>query len=140
VFLLFYRLYLAARRAQTPVVLPATLVVVGGCALVLGSGVSKAFTTLGGNVTPRIMGVLLVVGGLLTVSSIVRASPLREVLGLTLAVFGAAIYAAAVIIGLGTQGLVAGVGYTGITLTLLSRVFFVVHMARVADPADATRA
>jgi hypothetical protein len=125
----YAKIYQAWRRARTPVVLPIVLIIVGTVAIVLGEGASKAFAAIGGAVILRIMGGTLVVGGALVVSSIVANSLLREVMGLVFLALGTSIYSGGAILGLGSQGLVSGVGYAGITLTLLSRVVFILHSA-----------
>lgn len=129
----FVRIYGAWKRARTPVVLPIALTAVGIVSLILGEHASKAFTNLGGTGVIRIMGVFMIVGGVLIVSSIVKASYLREVVGLAFASLGAAIYGSGVILGLHGQGLVSGIGYTGITLTLLGRIFFLLQEARARE-------
>jgi hypothetical protein len=130
------RLYAALRNGKTPVVLPLALTCVGIVALVLGEGASKAFANLGGSVVIRIMGVAMIAGGCLIVSSLVKYNALREVSGLALAAFGAAVYGGGAVLGLHSQGLVSGIGYAGITVTLLARMVFVVQAARVLDRAS----
>lgn len=127
------RLYQAWKKAQTPVILPLALTCVGIVALLLGTDASKAFTNIGGGIVIRLMGAAMVAGGVLITASIVRANALAEVLGLALAAFGAAIYGGGVVIGLHSQGLVSGIGYTGITLTLLGRLFFLVRAGAAAE-------
>lgn len=78
----------------------------------------------------RVMGVFMVVGGFLILSSIVKTDFAREVLGLALSALGAAIYGGGVVLGLHAQGLVAGIGYTGITFTLLGRIYFLIQATR----------
>jgi hypothetical protein len=124
------RLYQAWRKAQTPVILPLALTTVGIVALILGEGASKAFADLGGSTVIRVMGVFMIIGGVLIVSSILNANYPREVLGLSLAALGAAIYGGGVVLGLHSQGLVSGIGYAGITLTLLGRIYFLLEEAR----------
>jgi uncharacterized membrane protein len=130
------RLYRAWSKTQTPVILPISLIVVGTVSLILGEGASKSFSNLGGATVIRIMGVFMVVGGVLIVSSILKSNYAREVLGLSLSALGAAIYGGGVILGLHAQGLVAGIGYTGITLTLLGRIFFLLQEARRREQLD----
>ncbi len=130
------RLYAALKNSKTPVVLPLALTGVGIVALVLGEGASKAFSNLGGSTIIRVMGVALVVGGCLIVSSLVKYNGLREVTGLALSAFGAATYGGGVVLGLHAQGLVSGIGYAGITVTLLARLVFVVQAARIVDRAN----
>lgn len=124
------RLYAAWQKTQTPVILPFALVCVGTVSLILGDGASKSFSNLGGSTIIRVMGVFMVVGGGLIISSILNSNFARETLGLALSALGAAIYGGGVILGLHAQGLVAGIGYTGITLTLLGRIFFLVQATR----------
>jgi hypothetical protein len=132
------RLYLAWKKAQTPVVLPLALTCVGVVSLVLGDHASKAFSNIGGSVIIRVMGAAMVIGGALILSSIINYSALREVVGLALAAFGAAIYGGGVVLGLAEQGLVSGIGYTGITLTLLGRLGFILRAAKTADRISST--
>lgn len=124
------RLYAAWQKTQTLVILPLALTCVGVVALILGDGASKAFANLGGSTVIRIMGVFLIVGGTLIISSVLNSNYAREVLGLALTALGAAIYGGGVVLGLHAQGLVSGIGYTGITLTLLGRIFFLIQAAR----------
>lgn len=124
------RLYSAWQKTQTPVILPISLICVGIVSLVLGDGASKAFDNLGGGALIRLMGVFMIVGGVLIISSILKNNFAREVLGLAFAALGAAIYGGGVILGLHSQGLVSGIGYTGITLTLLGRIYFLVQATR----------
>jgi hypothetical protein len=119
----------AWRKARTPVVLPIFLAIVGIVTLTLGSSASRAFADIGGSVILRIMGGLLVIGSVLVISSILSNSSLREVMGLVFLALGVSIYSGGVIISLGEQGLVSGVGFAGIALTLLSRVVFILHSA-----------
>lgn len=130
------RLYRAWAKTQTPVILPLALIAVGVVSLVLGEGASKSFSNLGGALVIRIMGAFMVVGGGLIISSILKSNYTREVLGLTLAALGAAIYGGGVVLGLHSQGLVSGIGYTGITLTLLGRVYFLLQEARRREQLD----
>lgn len=125
----YMKIYQAWRAAQTPVVLSLSLAAVGIVTLVLGDGASRAFADIGGATILRIMGGILIIGSGLVMSSIISNSSLREVLGLSFLALGAAIYGGGAIIGLHSQGLVSGIGYAGIALTLLSRVFFVLHSA-----------
>lgn len=126
---MFRKLYLAWKKTQTPVVFPIALLIVGIAALILGDGASKSFANLGGAVVIRIMGALLVIGAMLTIASVIKASALWEVSGLVLLALGCAIFGGGVVLGLHTQGLIASIGYTGIAITLLGRVFFLVHAA-----------
>jgi hypothetical protein len=116
------QLYLGWKNTQTPVILSAALLAVGIVALILGDGASKSFANLGGAVVIRIMGALLVIGGSLTLSSLVKASAMREVCGLVFLALGAAIYGGGVMLGLHNQGLISSIGYAGITITLLDRI------------------
>jgi hypothetical protein len=75
------------------------------------------------------MGGLLVVGAVLTLSSIIKTSALREMSGLVFLALGAAIYGGGVVLGLHNQGIVSGIGYAGITVTLLGRIFFLLRSA-----------
>lgn len=130
------RLYSAWHKTQTPVIMPFALICVGAVALVLGEGASKAFANLGGSVAIRVMGVLMLVGGGLIIASILKRNyyPM-ELAGLVIAALGAAIYGGGVVLGLHSQGLVSGIGYSGITLTLLGRVFFLLRVAKTREMA-----
>jgi hypothetical protein len=130
------RAYQAWERSEPPIVLSVFLVSVGVVAVILGDGASKSFADLGGSVVIRIMGVILIIGGCLVISSIVNSDALREVLGLALTALGTAIFSGGAILGLGTQGLVSGIGYAGITLTLLSRILFLLTSARAHSKLD----
>jgi hypothetical protein len=121
------RLYRAWAKTQTPVVLPLALIAVGITCLILGEDASKAFSDLSGGGVIRAMGLFMVTGGVLVITSILKNNYAREVLGLTLAALGAAIYGGGVILGLHNQGLVSGIGYAGITVTLLGRVYFLLQ-------------
>lgn len=124
------RLYAAWQKTQTPVILPLALMCAGAVSVIMGDAASKSFSNLGGSTMLRVMGVFMVVGGFLILSSIVKTDFAREVLGLALSALGAAIYGGGVILGLHAQGLVAGIGYTGITLTLLGRIYFLIQATR----------
>ncbi|MGQ0774537.1 MAG: hypothetical protein ACT4NY_08990 [Pseudonocardiales bacterium] len=123
------RLYRAWENTQTAITTPLILIPVGIVALIFGEGVSRAFTDLGGGVVIRIMGTAMVVGGCLVLQSILTGNVLNEVTGLTLTALGTAIYGGGVILGLGLHGIVAGMGYLGLTLTLLGRVFLIMRAA-----------
>jgi hypothetical protein len=130
---IFRRLYVAWEATQTAITIPLVLLPAGVIALILGENASRAFLNIGGDLVIRILGALMVIGGLLVLTGTLRGNALVEVLGLSVAALGAAMYGGGVIIGLGTFGLLAGIGYFGITLALLGRVFLILKAARVAD-------
>lgn len=129
------RLYHAWEATQTALTIPLILLPAGMLALILGEGVSRSFTNIGGDTVLRVLGALMVIGGSLVVIGTLKGDALLEVCGLVFSALGAAIYGAGVIIGLGQLGLLAGIGYLGITLALLGRVFLILKAARVAAKA-----
>jgi hypothetical protein len=114
-------------------ILTIALFIVGVLALALGSGASKAFSDLGGSTILRVMGGLLVAGAVLVTSSVISSNALREVLGLVLMALGSSIYSGGALLGLGSQGLISGIGYAGIAVTLLSRVLFILRDAQAQN-------
>lgn len=129
------KLYQAWRHAKTPVILPLVLMSVGVVALVLGTDASKAFTDVGGGAIIRIMGAAMLLGAMLIISSIIKPNPTREMCGLILCMFGAAVYGGGVIVGLHAQGIIAGLGYAGIALTLLGRLINLLFDAQEQERA-----
>lgn len=117
----------------TAVTIPIVMVPIGICALILGTDISQAFTNIsadGGVVVIRIMGAAMLTGGVLVIVSIVRGDAVQEAIGLAFAAFGAAIYGGGVVIGLGEQGLVAGLGYLAIAVGFVGRIRLLVAGGR----------
>ena len=112
------------------VVLPILGVLVGTAAIMFGTDTSKAFTELGGGITIRIMGILMLIGGLLALAGIARADRLLEVVGHGMIVVGAAIYASGAILGLGLGGIIAGLGYAAIATCLIGRIIPILSSSR----------
>ena len=106
---------------------------VGVCAMVLGEGASRAFTILGGHsggaLIAHVMGGALFLGGVATLAGVARLGSLVELLGLGLISGGAFVYAAAVFLGLGANGLIAGGLAAGLSVGTALRV---VLLARAA--------
>lgn len=123
------QLRLAWRTKPTAVTVPLAMIPIGIAAVILGDGASKAFDNLGGGVIIRLMGLVMVAGGFFVIQGILKNSTLHEVIGLTLAALGAAIYGAGVILGLRTQGLVAGLGYLAMALAFLGRIQLLMRAA-----------
>ena len=119
----------------TAVTLPIIMVSTGCTGLVLGDHASKAFSNFGGATLIRIMGFTMALGGVLVVTSIARSDTVLEAVGLVLAAFGAFIYGAGVILGLGTQGLIAGQLALGAAIGFLGRIRLLMRAGRaVRDP------
>jgi hypothetical protein len=106
------------------------MVPTGALALVLGPGVSRAFTLIAANmIVPRFMGFLLLLGGVLALCGMLRMNSFIEALGLALLAAGAALYGFGVILGLGMAGMVAGPGYVAIAVALSRRVQILLRLA-----------
>lgn len=127
-------MYQAWSTKPTAVTIPVVMLPIGIAALILGDDASRAFANLGGALLVRMMGAAMVTGSVLVIVSILRDDASVEVIGLAIAALGAAIYGAGVIMGLGTQGIVAGLGYLAITLAFLGRIRLLVRAARPDDP------
>ncbi len=112
------------------IVFPALMILAGLAAAVLGSDASKAFTNIGGDVTIRVMGVALVIGGFSTLWGVARPDSFWELVGLTLICGGSTVYAFGVVLGLGKGGVIAGLGFLAIALWALSRVMVVMRAAK----------
>jgi hypothetical protein len=123
-------------RENPTTVIALIMIPTGISAVILGDGVSKAFSNLGGATLIRCMGVAMLAGAALIITSITRDDALQEVLGLSLCALGAAIYGLGVILGLGTQGVVAGLGYLSITLAMLGRIWHLANVATDTTPPD----
>jgi hypothetical protein len=123
------QIYKAWNQKPTAVTIPLFMLPIGIAALILGDDASRAFANLGGAVLIRIMGAAMVTGSTLVMVSLLRDDALVEVCGLAFAALGAAIYSAGVLLGLGTQGVVAGLGFLAITVAFLGRIRLLVHAA-----------
>lgn len=115
------------------VVLSVVLLVPGALAVVYGDAVSSALSKIAADSISRLMGVLLVVGSMLTLAGIARGRALTETLGLTVTAIGCAIYGFGVVLGLGLQGAVAGSGFLAIAAATVRRVITLADAAREAD-------
>jgi hypothetical protein len=113
----------------TATALPLTLIAAGIVAVVLGSHASKAFDNLGGALLVRFLGVVLLLGGLVVVTGIIRSDPALEPIGLTLIAAGLAFYGVGVALGLGTQGLIAGLIAVGSAVGFLGRIRLLIREA-----------
>lgn len=106
------------------------MIPVGIIATALGEGASRAFTLIPiGHGVAHAMGLLLVVGGFLTVAGIVRRDATLEMAGVSFISAGTFIYGAGVIIGLGWNGAIAGGLALMIAVGTFGRVFLLVHAA-----------
>jgi len=130
------RLVDAWRSRPTSVTIPLVMIPIGIAALILGENVSRAFTNIGGGTIIRIMGAAMLLGGVCVLVSVLRSDPLQEMIGLSLIVFGAAIYGCGVILGLRVQGIVAGMGYLAIATGFLGRVLMLVREARARQRSE----
>jgi hypothetical protein len=108
-------------------------ILAGICALFLGEGASRAFTILageaGGALIAHMMGGALFLGGVTTLAGVARLGSLVELLGLGLISGGAFVYAAAVLLGLGANGLIAGVLAAGLSVGTGLRVVLLLRAA-----------
>ena len=115
----------------TIVTIPLGLIPLGLAAIVLGENASRAFTNLGGGTLVRVLGLAMVIGGLLFAVSIALDDAMYEAIGLSVTTLGVSIYGCGVILGLGTQGLLAGGGYVLIAVGFLGRIRFLLRRARL---------
>lgn len=118
------------------VVLAVVLLVPGALAIVYGDEVSQALSNIAAGSISRLMGLLLIVGSILTLLGIARGRALTETLGLTVTTIGCAIYGLGVILGLGLHGTVAGSGFLAIAAGTIRRVITLTTAAREADRAS----
>lgn len=118
---------------QTPVILPITVNTIGLFALVFGNRVARSFTGTGGAIVIHLMGAIMFVGGFLVLLGFSRGNAFMEVLGLAISSLGTSIYAIGVIVNIGVADLITGGGFFGVTLVLLSRIFFIFLSARARD-------
>ena len=116
------RLQFAWVHRPYTVVIAVVLLFPGVLAIVYGDAVSAALSKIAADNISRLMGILLVVGPILTLVGIARNRALAETLGLTVIALGCAIYGLGVILGLGLQGAVAGSGFLAIAAATIRRV------------------
>lgn len=114
-------------RTQTLFILPSTLLLAGLSALVFGRHAAKSFDYVGGDLTIRALGAELVVSAAVILYGFVTHDAICETFGSLGTALGAMFYGLAIMIGLGTQGLVSGIGYIGISVVMMSRVLFMVR-------------
>lgn len=118
------------RARPESAIFPVAGILAGTAAIVLGVVASKAFTNIGGGITIRAMGILMLVGGMLALAGIARADRLVEMIGHSMVTAGTVIYPFGVILGLGLGGILAGIGYTAIAVTLGSRIWLMTRPSR----------
>ena len=117
------------------VVLAVVLLVPGVLAVFYGDEVSQALSNIAAGTISRLMGTLLVVGSVLTLTGIARNRTLTETFGLTVTAIGCAIYGLGVMLGLGLHGAVAGSGFLAIAAATIRRVITLAAVAREVDRA-----
>jgi hypothetical protein len=120
----FLRGYHWLTRTQTLFILPSTLFLAGLSALVFGRNAAKSFEYVGGDLTIRALGAELVISAAVIIYGFITHDAVWEAFGSLAVALGALFYGLAIMIGLGTQGLVSGIGYIGISVVMLSRVLF----------------
>jgi Na+/serine symporter len=106
----------------TAATIPIGITLIGAWALIRGEHVSRAFTNLGGGGLIRICGAAWLTGGILFLVSLRQRDLTYEGLGLTLVMFGSAVYGIGAVFGLGEQGIVAGGISLLIALACLGRI------------------
>jgi hypothetical protein len=112
------------------VTVPAAMVPIGIATLALGSEASRAFSLIpGGSLIAHVLGLLLFLGGVLTIAGTVRLGTFCELIGLVFVSTGSFLYAGGVIIGLGVNGLIAGGAYAAITVGCAGRVVMLGSLA-----------
>jgi fumarate reductase subunit D len=116
-------------------VLAVVLLVPGVLAVFYGDEVSQALSNIAAGTISRLMGTLLVVGSVLTLTGIARNRTLTETFGLTVTAIGCAIYGLGVMLGLGLHGAVAGSGFLAIAAATIRRVITLAAVAREVDRA-----
>jgi hypothetical protein len=126
---LFSALVNPARRVWASVVtnptattLPVTLIPAGFIAVVMGSHASKAFENFGGSLLVRVLGTAMLIGGAIVLTGILRNDPALEPIGLTFVTLGLGIYGSGAILGLGAQGLIAGLIAIGAGIGFLIKI------------------
>lgn len=112
------------------VTIPTMMVPIGIATLVLGQGASRAFSLIaGGAVVAHLMGVLLALGGVLTLAGMVRWGTFTELIGLVFVAAGSLIYSSGAIIGLGTNGIISAGAYVAIGIGCVGRVITLSSLA-----------
>ncbi len=115
----------SAWRDHPETTLPMFMITTGFTAVILGVHASRAFTDLGGATVIRILGFAMAAGGILVLTGILRADPLLEPVGLSVAAVGCVLYGLGVIAGLGAGGLIAGQLALGLAVFFILRVLLV---------------
>jgi hypothetical protein len=127
------RLHRAWKAKPLAITLVFALVPVGVIVLVFGDSADWAFATIGGGgIIIRYMGILMILGGAFVAYSVIRKDAFYEVLGLTFAALGTAVYGVGILLGFGAEGLIAGLGYLSMTLAFLGRVALLCRSAKIA--------
>ena len=124
------------KSSPTPIILPETIIIIGLIALIFGKHAAASFAGLSNDILVRAMGSVMLIGGLFISISFIHRSALIETIGLGLAALGTALYSTSVFIALGQQGLITGVGFTGMSLVFLSRIFFIVQADKAHQKID----
>lgn len=106
------------------------VIYLGVHAAIRGENVSKAFDTIGGGFSVRLMGALLILGGVMCAISIYQDDAFQEVLGLGFTLVGTLIYVIGAYWGLGEQGSMSGGMYLLVTLGCIGRIWVVMRRAR----------
>lgn len=101
--------------------------------LILGDGVSAAFSHIGGSIIIRVMGTLMLSGAALLLYGGFKKDQLWENIGVMAIVTATAIYSFGVILGLHVQGLIAG------QLSLLIAVTFGIQVMKTISAAGAQK-
>jgi hypothetical protein len=120
------RVFTQFQLSQTPIIFPETVMVMGLIAMIVGRSSAAAFASFSQDLGVRAMGFSMVLGGVLINWSYVKYDAFKESLGLVFAALGTAIYSISVFIALGIEGLITGVGFMGMTLVFISRVYFMI--------------
>lgn len=124
------RIEMAWKSRPFTLVLTLTLAPVGLLAVILGDSVSAALSHIAAGVVSRVMGALLLGGGVTTLVGVARHGMTLEALGLSLMAAGLGIYGAGVIIGLGLAGMVAGPIALALAVASAQRVHVLLITAR----------
>lgn len=123
------RVWCAFIEHPTAMALQFMLVPVGLIALILGSHASNAFDQIGGAGLVRVLGAVMLIGGLTTITGIIRSDAALEPIGLTFTAFGLGVYGGGVILWLGTQGLITGLIAVGASVGFLGRIRVLIREA-----------
>lgn len=127
------RLATAWRLLPTATSVFMAAIPLGLVVLVLGEGASRALTVIGGDLPARALGVLFFGGGMCSLVSVLIRDSFVEAIGSGLIAGGMAIYSAAAFIGLGTQGLIAGILSLSMAVGFMGRVFLLTSVAHRLD-------